>query len=381
MNNRITAIDSLRGLIILLMILGHSRYAFSPLTFDAIELGLGSTGLYLTRVMTNMCAPIFFLLSGMGIYLLVRNYNNVSLASKDLLKRGMLLICLDLFYVSWILMWPSSYYMFFFSVLWALGVSMLILSVLIRIPIAWIFGIAVCVIVGHNAVDGVINFTYQETVGSFMLMLLHATANHIELHPYIKVAFSYAIIPWFAVMLLGYSLAHYLLAPTITPVKRQQLLIYIGLGLLCLFFLLRTVIGYGDAVNWSWQGDNPLYSLLYLFKITKYPPSFQYLCLALGVGCLLLAMFDKWESLGKYFRVYGQAALFLYIIHLPVLALTSSALQLIVFGHSLPQADVMAIPLPWIYLIWLSLLPGFYFACKWYRPVKMKHKDTFLKYI
>lgn len=381
MNNRITAIDSVRGLVILLMILGHTRYEFAPVSFDPIELSLGTTGLYLTRVLTNICAPIFFLLSGMGIYLLVQSYQNLALASQDLVKRGILLLAIELFFISWLVFVPFTQYTFLLQVLWALGISMILLSALIHLPIPWLLGISVSVILGHNVLDQLMDFTYENTFASFLLTLFHGSRTTIEINENIRIIALYAIVPWFAVMVFGYVLGHYLFKPQVTPIKRQQIFIYLGFGLLTLFILLKTIVGYGDPTQWVWQNDNIRESILYFFKVTKYPASLQYLSFALGIGFLLLALFDKWQGLGKYFQVFGQSALFIYLVHVPVLVLTSRVLYFILFGEYHHGPDQMLINLPWVYMIWLLFIPLFYGLCKWYRPVKMKYKHTILRYI
>ncbi|MFA6038011.1 MAG: heparan-alpha-glucosaminide N-acetyltransferase domain-containing protein [Legionellales bacterium] len=380
MNQRITAIDSLRGMIILLMILGHARYAFLPLAYDPIELGSGSTALYLMRVVTNLCAPIFFLLSGMGIFLLVRNYNNITLASKDLLKRGLIIIGIELFYISWLWFWPSEQYTFAFTVLWTLGIGMIILSALIHLPIKWAAMLAIIVLLGHNALDNFFSFAFDGSFFSFILMLLHGERTHVPLGV-VDVFFAYAIIPWFAVMLFGYVLGSLVFAANITAAQRQKMLLILGFGLLGSFILLRMVVGYGDSIIWTWQSDNIAYSLLSIFKTTKYPPSLQYLCLALSVACLLLALLDKKDPFSKYLCVFGQVPLFIYIIHIPLVEASAWLVHFIMFGEKLGPTNQQAFALPWLYLIWLSFLPLLYFAGKWYRPVKMKYKHSYLKYI
>ena len=58
------------------------------------------------------------------------------------------------------------------------------------------------------------------------------------------------------------------------------------------------------------------------FNITKYPPSLLFLCLTLGVGLTLLALFERVEEKSRFIgwlAVFGSAPMFFYLLHLYVL--------------------------------------------------------------
>lgn len=139
-------------------------------------------------------------------------------------------------------------------------------------------------------------------------------------------------------------------------------------------FNFRLFLGYGDSVVWAWQNSNVGYSLLGLFAMTKNPPSLQYLSFGIGIACLLLVLFDRYQpKIGDYLLVYGRTPLFLYIIHVPILNAISWVWHTIAFGGRVNGSSTMIMSLVYVYLIWLALLPPLYFLCKWYQPKKLKY--------
>src|SRR5688572_26099068 len=94
--NRVNSIDLLRGLIMIVMALDHTRDFFHVTTFiyDPTDLTKTSPAIFFTRWITHFCAPAFVFLSGISININLRKRGKPELV-KYLLTRGFWLIFLD----------------------------------------------------------------------------------------------------------------------------------------------------------------------------------------------------------------------------------------------------------------------------------------------
>ena len=152
---RIESVDVLRGLVMILMALDHTRDFFG--TFGANPTNLASTTapLFFTRWITHICAPVFFLLTGTGAGL-ARANRSASDLSRYLIVRGLLLIVLELTLIrGFAYQFNFDYQVTFLLVIWALGWSMVFLGLIVFLPVGAIATIGLALIVGHNAFDTV----------------------------------------------------------------------------------------------------------------------------------------------------------------------------------------------------------------------------------
>src|SRR6476660_5340009 len=83
---RLTSVDVLRGLMMVIMALDHTRDFFSNSTnlFDPTDLTHTSPMLFFTRWITHFCAPVFVFLAGAGAYLSLTRGKEVCELSKFL---------------------------------------------------------------------------------------------------------------------------------------------------------------------------------------------------------------------------------------------------------------------------------------------------------
>lgn len=173
------------------------------------------------------------------------------------------------------------------QVIWAIGVSMIALAVLVWLPRPLLIGLALVIIGGHNLLDGV-----HFAVGSALHIpwaILHER-SWIEVSDTLRLRTTYPVLPWIGVIALGYGIGPWFCG-SMAAARRQRYLLLAGVGALVGFGVLRLINGYGEA---PWQMyDSQVQTLMSFFNITKYPPSLLFLALTLGVGLLLLLGFER----------------------------------------------------------------------------------------
>src|ERR1700726_4965285 len=92
---RIESIDTVRGVIMIVMALDHVRDFFGTGGFNPTDPANTTVALFFTRWITHFCAPVFFLLTGTGVYLSLRRKSKLEL-SRFLFTRGLWLLFLEL---------------------------------------------------------------------------------------------------------------------------------------------------------------------------------------------------------------------------------------------------------------------------------------------
>ncbi len=383
---RIQSIDILRGIAMVLMALDHVRDYFHiyAWTDDPLNLETTTPALYFTRYITHFCAPTFVFLSGVSIYLQSLRKTKLEL-SVFLIKRGLWLIFVELVIVSFAWSFNPAFERFPLGVIWAIGVSMFILGFLIRFPYKVILGLGLLIVFGHNLLD----FPEAATGynGGFWLDLLHSSKwSSYHFIGKSNLIIAYPFVPWLGLMMVGYC-AGKLFSPEFDTIKRKKMLTQIGIGLLVLFIVLRSINIYGDPVKWSQQKDR-LYTFFSFVNIHKYPPSLLYLCVTIGCVFFLLPYLEKLENrFTKISIIYGRTAFFYYILHLYLIH-TLAVISFYFHGHTLEKIAEAESVFKWkfvvlgegfgllgVYLIWFFVILCLYPLCKWYDKYKTNHKE------
>ncbi|MCD0278689.1 DUF1624 domain-containing protein [Xanthomonas melonis] len=316
---RLTSIDALRGTVILIMLLDHVRDTFylhrqlaDPVDLDQVE-----PGLFVSRVLAHLCAPVFVLLTGLSAWLYgSRQSDPREATSLFLFKRGLFLIVLEMTVVNigWNFQVPPT--VFYLQVIWAIGVSMLALSLLLWLPRAALAAVAVVIIAGHNLLDGI---TATDGTAFHVLWAILHDRSWFELGG-IPVRSSYPVLPWIGIIALGYVLGPWFGRDT-TPAQRRRRLVRAGWSMLAAFVALRVINVYGDA---PWQHDaDALTAVMSFFNLTKYPPSLLFVLFTVGIGLLLLRAYEAPGVARMLTPVidFGAAPMFFYVLHLYVLKL------------------------------------------------------------
>jgi uncharacterized membrane protein len=385
MKQRIHAIDIIRGLIMVIMTLDHSRDFLHYPGPSPLNMQTTTVILFFTRWITHYCAPTFVFLSGVSAFLAGQRRTKSELRS-FLLKRGAWLILSDMLIISFLFSFDLQYHMLVLEVLWAIGFGMIILALLISAPRAAIAAIALLILFGHNIFDYV-KLPVNGTAGVLCTMFLTAVGSIIPLGTNRAIAELYAVIPWTGALLLGYVFGK-LYQTGADPVKRQKTLLVCGLSFIGVFIMLRFINHYGDPAPWSVQ-RNAAHTLLSFLNVTKQTPSLLFFSMTLGPVMVLLALAEKFNNrLTTFFEIYGNVPYFYFIGHLCLLRLMNI---LLIVLKGLPfksdgnplvwQAQGFGFPLWAVYLFWLFVVAAFYFPCKWYGSYKRTHKQWWLSYL
>jgi uncharacterized membrane protein len=380
---RITSIDLLRGLIMIIMALDHTRDYFhkDAFLFDPLDLEKTSVLLFFTRWITHFCAPIFVLLAGTSAFLSGQKKTKKEL-SIFLVKRGCWLIFLELTVVNFSWFFNIHFSFILLAVIWALGVSMICLAALIHLPRKWLLVVSLLLICAHNLLDGVHH--YQNDATGFIWGLLHD--SKIYTTPYGNIFEGYPVIPWIGVMALGYYMGAFF-AKDFDVQKRKKILITLGCLSWIAFILLRTINIYGNIKPWANQ-PSMAFSILSFINVSKYPPSLDYLLVTEGFAFIFLGLTENISNrITKIISVYGRVPMFYYILHIYMIHLVAMAAAVFTgfpwtamtgftsWISNSPQLTGYGFSLGVVYVIWISIVIILYPLCKKYDRYKSSHRD------
>ncbi|MDB4915355.1 MAG: hypothetical protein JWM95_2999 [Gemmatimonadetes bacterium] len=380
---RVDSIDVVRGVIMIVMALDHTRDYFGIPGQNPTDLSTASAALFMTRWITNICAPVFFLLTGTGAYLSLRKRSPGNLAG-FLFTRGLWLIVLDVVVLRCLAyQFNVDYRVTLLIVLWALGWSMIALAALVRLPAALVAAIGIVMILGHNLLDSV-----RST--NPLWSILHQPGFVLNTREHV-VFVAYPLIPWIGVMAVGYGLGQIY---AWSPVQRRAFLLRLGLALSVAFVAVRALNVYGDPSHWS-RHDTLVYTVLSFVNTTKYPPSLQFLLMTLGPALLLLGAVDRsTPRLLQPAIVYGRVPLFYYVVHFPLIHLLALATCYARYGtgHWMFESPDLAhypfaAPPGWgyslsvVYLVWALIVCAMYPLCRWYASIKSRSSNAWLSYL
>lgn len=365
---RLESIDGLRGLVMLLMLVDHARefFLYGQQVSDPVDLDATSPALFLTRLTAHLCAPVFVFLTGLSAWLYGQD-RPVQAVSGFLFKRGLFLVVLELTLVSfaWTFAFPPA--TLFLQVIWAIGLSMLALAALVRLPRIAVAAIGIAIVAGHNLVDPV---AFAPGTPSHTVWAVLHDRGFIDLGEGLRARTSYPVLPWIGVIALGWSIGPWF-ARDVPAQERRRRLAMAGAGMLALFVTLRAINGYGEPVPWSVR-ETALGTTLSFVNLTKYPPSLDFLLLTLGVGGLILA---AWEGRrGGPLAVLGGAPLFFYLLHLYVLHLSHIAWTLAGGPPDLPSIG-------WIWLLAAALTPPLWLATRRFARAKRASTRWWMRYL
>lgn len=381
---RLDSVDLLRGIVMILMALDHTRGFFSNVSFYPLDLDKTWPLLFITRWITHYCAPTFVFLAGTGAFLsTLRGKRKEELAS-FLITRGLWLVLLECTIIRWF-GWSFNFDLqnIGTGVIWAIGWSMVALEALILLPVRYIALFGIVMIAGHNLLDQI----RPEDCGplQWFWAVLHQ-GSPINLFPGYTLFTGYPLIPWIGVMAAGYAFGSLF---KMAPAERQKWLLGLGLTLIVGFAAVRGSNVYGDPHPWSQQKDT-LFTLFSMLHCQKYPPSLCYLLMTLGPAILLLAFLDRGTP--RWLQpvlTFGRVPLFYYVLHLGLIHSIAVIFALVKHGRadwlygSAPgtRPDNYGYDLPVVFAVWISVVLILYPVCKWFAGVKRRRREVWLSYL
>jgi uncharacterized membrane protein len=389
---RLSSIDTLRGLAIVMMAIDHSRDFFMSAgeLEPAANPSIGAA-LFVTRWITHFCAPTFVFLAGTSAGLMVARKSRPELG-RFLLSRGAWLVLIEALVIS--TAWTFSplgmeelggIIRVPMQVIFAIGASMIVLAG------AQVFGRPACaaigaaVLLGHNLLDPIWppNSLLDAATSGPWWAFLHAQTTYLAGPVLIRV--TYPLVPWIGVMLLGFGTAGVFEAP---PPRRRMLLLASGGAATAAFVLIRASGVYGDPNPWQWDASMTR-TVIDFLNTTKYPPSLLFLLMTLGPAAILCALADDVPAvLSGPLATFGRAPFAFYVAHLYLLHAGSMLLgaaqgfevgQFLTVFQFFPKG--YGLGLPGVYLVWVLVVLALYPLCRWMAAIKGRRRDWWLSYL
>jgi len=362
----------------IIMALDHVRDYFhrDAFLYSPTDLSQTTIFLFFTRFITHYCAPVFVFLAGVSAYLYGGNKSRKQTAWY-LFTRGLWLIFAELFLLSLGRTFNPSFPFFNLQVIWAIGISMIVLSAMIYMRRTLILLLAIILIAAHNLLDNL------HMPNNFLWSFLHEGGDFVIRDTHISV--HYPVLPWIGIIALGYYFGR-LFNSQYSPSKRKKRLLYIGSTMIAVFFILRTFNLYGDANHWFSQKNN-VYSMLSVLNVTKYPPSLLYTLITIGPALIFLALTEKpLSSFTPKIVVFGRVPFFYYVVHIYLIHLLAIiGAQALGFNWSdmilddrvnnVEKLTGYGFDLTTVYLVWFWLVLFLYPICKWFDQYKRAHQS------
>jgi len=361
----------------------------ASVAMDPTNLATTTPWLFFTRWITHFCAPTFVFLAGTSVFLMGQKKTKSELSS-FLITRGFWLVLVELFVITFAWTYNPFYNLFILQVIWAIGISMILFGLVIRLPFWFIFFLGFVIVFGHNLLDYPdIN---KNLKGGWLADLLYF--SNFSIYSLSKDHFFlivYAFLPWWGVMMLGYCFGK-LYGNTIDPLWRRKILLLLGSGLVLLFVILRLLKGYGDPVPMSEQQRGSVFTFLSFLNVNKYPPSLAFLSMTIGPAMIVLALLENIQNkVTGFFRTYGRVPMFYYILHFYII---HTIAIIVFFAQGFSTSEIVTKNNPFlfkppgfgfglagVYAVWLFVFLVLYPLCKKYNRYKSTHRQWWLSYV
>lgn len=381
---RVRALDVLRGIVILLMVVDHVRWFLSEARFDPTDPTQTTPALFFTRWITHFCAPAFMLLAGAGAWLALGRGRTRRGLSWYLLTRGLWLLLLEVTVARLGWQFNLDYGYTGLLVFWALGWSMIALAGLVLLPRPVVAVVALGMIAGHNLLDAVEPSSWGGW--SWLWTLLHAPGTLTPVRGVVLFVL-YPLVPWIGVMAAGYLFGPLAELPR---ERRDRVFLALGVALSAAFVALRLLNGYGDPAPWATQATW-WRTVLSFLNTTKYPASLLFLLMTLGPAIAVLPWLERVGGrLVEAVRTIGRVPLFFWLLHVPLIHLVAAGFSLARYGDVIPWLtanppvplpDGYGYGLPVVYAVSLGVALFLYPVCVWFAALKRRRRERWLDYL
>ena len=374
---RLQNIDALRGLVMILMLLDHLRetwFVYLPVA-DPLNAVTTLPALGFARFAVSFCAPIFVALTGLGVYLFSINHTPKE-TTHYLLTRGSLLIAIELLYLGPLYWGIVPQPTFWLQVIWCIGLCMIALTMLKQLPRPALIALGLALVCLHNLLDP-IRLVQGDPLFPLWAIIHQRDAFALPFGFVAKT--TYPILPWLGVISLGFGIGPWF-GPDVSAQTRQRRLLILGFGMVAAFILLRLLNVYGDKPWQPVEGDT-VRTIVSFISMTKYPPSLQFLLPTLGIGALLLVVFERisTSSLVAALAVFGGAPMFFYLFHLTVLRILYHS-ALAIWGPNY-GSNYGFDNYNWVFVWYAAMIIPLYYPTVWFSRLKRRRRDiTWLKY-
>ncbi len=387
--NRIYSLDLLRGLVMVIMALDHTRdfFHFDAFIHDPLDVKTTSVFLFFTRWITHFCAPVFLFLAGTSIFLQGLRKGSAEL-SAFLLKRGVWLIFVETVLITFAWTFDFSFPAIILQVIWTIGICMVCMALLIRLPFNVLLVLGLIITFGHNILD----YVKSTHSGLFWDLVRNGNFAEHEIAPGHNLVIIYPFLPWLGLMLLGYCTGKIYSHETGIDWRRKFLL-RSGIVVTLLFFVLRLANSYGNPYQWEPQ-NSFIFTMLSFLNVHKYPPSLLFVCMTIGPSLIFLGLAENINNrLIRIISIYGSVPFFYYLLHFYFLHLLCMVL-FVSRGHTISEETPFIFGIPFhyliagegyslkiVYVIWIGIVIILYPLCKWFSEFKKRKSYWWLSYL
>jgi uncharacterized membrane protein len=388
---RLSSIDMVRGLVIVIMAIDHVRDFLmvaaqqDPMTDPNVGLAL-----FVTRWITHFCAPVFVFLAGTSAGLVSARKTRGYL-TRFLVTRGLWLIFIEVAVISTEASFKplgipeaGGATVLVLQVIWVIGASMILLAAFQWLGRPACFWIGAAILLTHNVLDSGWPPNNPFAENRPLWVALHAQTAYRAGHFLIIVI--YPLLAWVGVMLAGFGVAGIFEMPTD---RRNQTLRRIGLALTAAFVLVRALDIYGDPNPWQLQPGGLMKTVIDFINTTKYPPSLDFLLMTLGPAAILCSFADRFSGRLKDALVtFGRVPFAFYVAHF-LLIHTIGVIIGVLEGFQASQLMTLffyypkgyGISLPAVYGVWVLVIALLYPWCRWMAALKARRRDWWLSYV
>jgi uncharacterized membrane protein len=270
------------------------------------------------------------------------------------------------------------------QVIWAIGASMIVLSLLQMAGRRTCLVFGLVIVTGHNLLDRVWPMSELFDEKWPLWVSLHGQMA-VRTGPFLFI-FAYPLIAWVGVMLLGFGISAIFTWP---PERRHRILFLTGIAMTAAFLLLRSIDRYGDPNHWQMQPAGWISTVIDFLNTTKYPPSLLFLLMTLGPAAILCSFADRIPgTIRSSLIMFGRVPFAFYVAHFYLIHILSVVLgRLQGFRISQMMTGFLFYPkgyglsLGGVYVVWILLIAILYPYCRWVASVKARRRDWWLSYL